>query len=177
MQRSFSRHIPPDQQSKENIMKMLRKNVLIALAALSMGAAYAGEAPATAPQQQSKAKMAERHAKMAQHRAEREAKLHDALKLSPQQEPAWNSFAASMKPAERGQHPDRAAWASLSAPQRMEKMIELHKQRTTMMESRLAALNTFYGTLTPEQKKVFDQQTLRGPGFHGGHREHGKMQG
>lgn len=170
-------------------MSTLRKNVLIALAALSLGgAAIAAEEQAQAPQGQRQqltqdqrdAKRAEFHAKMAEHRAQREQKLHDALKLSGSQEQAWTSFVASMKPAERGQRPDHKAIASLPAPQRMQKMIELSRQRTAAMESRLAALNSFYATLSPEQQKVFDEQTRRGMehrgGMHGQHRE-GMMRG
>lgn len=171
-------------------MNTLRKNVMIALAALTMGgAAMAAEQQAQAvqgqerpalTQEQRAAKMAEHRAKRAEHRAKRQAQLHDALKLNASQEQAWNAFVASMKPAERAKRPDRAAWASLSAPARMEQMIERSKQRTAAMESRLAALKTFYAVLTPEQQKVFDQQAKygkRGHRFHGGHRGHAKMHG
>lgn len=167
-------------------MNTVRKNILIALAALSMGGAVvAAEQQAPAPQGQQRpaltqeqhaARIAEHRAKRAEHMAKRQAALHDALKLSAAQEPAWNSFVAAHKPGEHMQRPDRAQWAALPAPQRMEQMIELHKQRTARMEARLAALNTFYATLSPEQKKVFDQQTMRHHGgrhgMRGGHRGH-----
>jgi ABC-type uncharacterized transport system ATPase component len=154
-------------------MNTLRKNVLIALAALSLGGtALAAQAPQGQSQQltqeQRDAKRAEFQAKMAEHRAQREQKLHDALKLSGSQEQAWTTFVASMKPAEHQQHWDHAAFAKLSAPQRMQKMIDLSKQRTAAMESHLAALNSFYATLSPEQQKVFDEQTRHGMGHHGG---------
>jgi Spy/CpxP family protein refolding chaperone len=55
----------------------------------------------------------------------------------------------------------------------MEKMIALSKERTARMEQHLQALNTFYATLTPEQKKVFDQHAMQAMGGkHGGHRGH-----
>jgi len=172
-------------------MNNVRKNVLIALAALTLGgAAFAAEEQAPPPQgphqhqqmspEQRQAKRAEFQAKMAEHRAQRQQQLHDALKLSGAQEQAWNTFVASMKPAERQPHPDRAAFANLSAPERMQKMIEFSKQRTARMESRQAALNTFYSPLNPEQKKVFDEQTRRGMGeHHGMHGQHrpGMMRG
>ncbi len=41
-------------------------------------------------------------------------------------------------------------------------MIDLAKQHTAGMESHLAALNAFYGTLTAEQKKVFDANVMGG---------------
>ena len=37
-----------------------------------------------------------------------------------------------MKPASAPASHDRAAWAGLTAPQRMQKMIDLQKQRTAM---------------------------------------------
>jgi Spy/CpxP family protein refolding chaperone len=171
-------------------MNKVRKNVLVALAALSLGgAAFAAEADAQAQhgkrqqmtQEQRDAKRAEFRAKMAEHQAQRAQKLHDALQLSGAQENAWQAFVASMKPAQRdhAQRPDHKAMASLPAPQRMQQMIELSKRRTAAMESRLAALNTFYSVLSPEQKKVFDEQSARGRGHHGFRGEHheGKMRG
>lgn len=167
-------------------MKTVRKHVLIALAALSLGGTAMAQQTDTQQAQpqrphltkeQRQAKMAEFRAKRAEHMAQRQQQLHDALKLSGSQEQAWNSFVASMKPAERAHH-DRAAFASLPAPERMQKMIDFSKQRTARMESRLAALNSFYSTLSPEQKKVFDDQTRHFMGGRGGHRggqHHGGM--
>jgi hypothetical protein len=170
-------------------MKTVRKHVLVALAALSLGATAMAQQADTQPAQghrphltgeQRQAKMAEFRAKRAEHLAQRQQQLHDALKLSGAQEQAWNSFVASMKPAERAQHPDRAAFANLPAPERMQKMIDFSKQRTAQMESRLAALNSFYSTLSPAQKKVFDEQSRHfmggREGHHGGHRK-GMMHG
>jgi Spy/CpxP family protein refolding chaperone len=167
-------------------MNTIRTNVLIALAALSLGgAALAAEAP-QAPQaqqgqhhqltpEQRQARMAEWRAKRTEAMAQRQNQLHSDLKLSSSQEAAWNSFVASMKPAAHDQHRDHAALASLSAPERMRKMIDMSKQRTAMMEARLGALDTFYSTLSPEQKKVFDEHSRHFMGEHQGHGEHHRM--
>jgi hypothetical protein len=62
-------------------------------------------------------------------------------------------------------------------------MIELQKQRTSFMEQRLGAVNSFYAVLTPEQKKVFDMKAARlqarmgEHGGRGGHGGHGRMGG
>jgi Ni/Co efflux regulator RcnB len=159
-------------------MKTVRKHVLIALAALSLGgAAFAAEQQAPAPQgqhhqwtqQERDAHRAEFRAKRAERMKQRAQKLHDALQLSGAQEQAWNSFVASMKPAHRdgAKRGDFRGMANLPAPQRMQKMIEMSKRRTAMMESRLAALDSFYSVLSPQQKKVFDEQTSHGMGGHG----------
>jgi hypothetical protein len=176
-------------------MNTVRKHVLIALAALSLGGAAfaADQQPAPAQQgqrhqltqQERDARRAEMRAKMAEHMKQRVQKLHDALQLTGAQEQAWTQFVASMKPAQHGQHAGQwREMASLPAPQRMQKMIELSKQRTAMMESRLAALDTFYSVLTPQQKKVFDEQTSHGMGGHGfghhgqrGEHQQGAMRG
>ncbi len=176
-------------------MNTLRKNLLVAFAALGFaGAALAQTATATAPVQegrhghavsaeqraahkaQRQAKRAEFQAKRAERQAARAAKLRADLKLTAQQEPAFAAFLAAGKPAQRPQARDqgeRATFAALPAPQRMERVIERQKQRTARMEARLAALNNFYAVLTPEQKKVFDSQAMRGGFKHRGHGGHG----
>jgi hypothetical protein len=165
-------------------MNTYRKTILTAIAALSLGGAMIGaQAQSQAPDAHPKAHLSKeerqaRHAEFAakreQKRAQRVAKLHDELKITPAQENAWNAFVASMKPAQRAgarQHGDRAAMANLSAPERAQKMIERQKQRTVFMEQRLAALNSFYSVLSPDQKKVFDEKAARMQhrfGRHGG---------
>jgi Spy/CpxP family protein refolding chaperone len=57
-------------------------------------------------------------------------------------------------------------------------MLARQKERTAMMEQRVAALNSFYSVLSPEQKKVFDEKAARMQhrfGRHGG--MHGDMHG
>jgi protein CpxP len=170
--------------TRKKEMNTLRKTLLTGLAALSLGGAMLGaqaqtQTPDNHPKAQlskeeRQAKHAEFAAKRTQKHAERVAKLHDELKITPAQENAWNAFVASMKPAQRDgarQHGDRAALASLSAPERAQKMIERQKQRTVFMEQRLSALNSFYSVLSPEQKKVFDEKAARMQsrfGRHGG---------
>ena len=161
-------------------MKTLRKTLLAGLAALSLGGAMLGaqaQSQNQAPEHGRKALTTEerqaKHAEFEARRAQRIAKLHDELRITPAQENAWNAFVASMKPAQHADHQrgDRAAWAGLSAPQRAEKMIERQKARTAVMEQRLAALNTFYSVLSADQKKVFDEKTARMQsrfGRHGG---------
>ena len=174
-------------------MNTIRKNIVIALTAFGLAAGAAGvqaQTQAPAPSEgrhghalsveQRQAKMAEFKAKRAEKRAERQAKLRDALKLTPAQQPAWDAFVASMTPAQkadRAARPDRAQLASLSAPQRLQMRIERQKQRTARMEARLSALNSFYSVLTPEQRKVFDEQAKqrRGGRHHRGHGGHGMM--
>lgn len=167
-------------------MTTFRKNLLSALAVLSMGAAALGahaqtQTPDGANQGRyghavSQEQRAAFKAKRAEFQAKRVAQLHDELKITPAQENAWNAFVASMKPQARGARPDRAAQAGLSAPQRLAQHIDRQKQRTAMMEQRLGAVNSFYAVLTPEQKKTFDDKAARLQGHGGKHGGHGGWQ-
>lgn len=147
-------------------MNTFRKSVLIGLTVLGMGsaslAAHADDTTTAAPagrhghtfnKEQMQARMAEMWAK-------HQAKLHDLLKLTAAQEPAWTTYQAAIKPAPHtGEH---TPMSTLPAPERLSKMIEMTKQRTTAMEGHLAALNAFYGTLTADQKAIFDANTMGG---------------
>ncbi|HEY0061996.1 MAG TPA: Spy/CpxP family protein refolding chaperone, partial [Telluria sp.] len=114
----------------------------------------------------------QRHGQWAERAAARQQQLHDALKLSPGQEGAWSNYQAALAPKARAdQRPARTNWKALSAPQRLERQIAHSRQRTERMEARLAALQSFYGALTVEQKKLFDEKNQGHGGHHrGGHR-------
>ena len=151
----------------------VRKSILIGLAVLGMASAslaVQAQAPAAEGRHGHALSQEQRQAKWSEHLAKRQAALHDALKLSAAQEPAWRSFIAAAQPAAHPAPDGHGAWKELPAPQRLEKAIELSKQHTAMMEERLGALKAFYAVLTPEQQKVFDANAMRG-----GHRwQHGK---
>lgn len=163
-------------------MNALRKNILIGLTVLGMGSAVLPLHAAQEGRQghaMTQEQRAEFRAKRAEHFAKRQAKVHDALKLTKAQEPAWAAYQAAIKPqprnAERG---ERGDWKAMPAPQRIEKQIEMSKQRIAHMEARLAATKTLYAALSPEQQKLFDQNSHRGGhrmkhrGMHKGHGEH-----
>ncbi len=179
-------------------MNTVRKSILVGLTAFGMAGAAVGvqaqqaqQEQGTAPAaqgpsghghkmspQERAAKFAERQAKRAERRAERQAKLHEALKLTPAQEPAWNAFVAATQAGEAKARHQHGAFKEMSAPQRLEARIAMQKARTERMEQRLAALNSFYAVLTPEQRKVFDERSMRHGGKHRWHKrgQHG-MQG
>ena len=82
------------------------------------------------------------------------------LKLNASQEAAWTEWAGKLK-GDRQDWEERRknveSWASLPAPDRMEKMLAFSKEHITKQEERLAATKTFYATLSPEQKLTFDK--------------------
>ena len=103
----------------------------------------------------------EHHAKMIE---QRHQQLHDALKLSAEQEPGWKKFAESeqLKPPPGIDQPED--WSKLSTPERAEKILELSKMHQAHMAEHVAALKAFYATLTPEQKKTFEDFHASPPG-------------
>ncbi|MGX2038731.1 Spy/CpxP family protein refolding chaperone [Methylocaldum sp. MU1018] len=100
---------------------------------------------------------------------ERMAELHKELKLTATQEADWNTWSAKIKEIQEKKRQSRPDWEvmkSLPAPERLEKMIDFSKQKQAHLEDVLAATKTFYATLTPEQRKVFDDLTPFGKRAH-----------
>ncbi len=95
--------------------------------------------------------------RMAQHHQQ----LHDALKLTPEQEGAWKKLIDSQHPMARMQPGKADDWAKLTTPERADRMLERMKEQQSRMTEHVLALKDFYAVLTPEQKKTFD-------GFHSG---------
>lgn len=156
-------------------MNTLRKSLIIGMTVVGLSSAIGAQAQeATAPQHKAYAATKFDPAKRAEHMAQRQQKLHDALKLTAAQETAWNTYIAAVKPATPIGRADRASFKDLPAPERMEKMLELQKEHLAKQESHLEALKTFYAVLTPEQQKTFDKATA-GHGHHH-HLMHGDTQ-
>jgi len=165
----------------------MRKNLLIAVSALALGAATFGAqaqdtttpapgAKAVAPHEghrgPGRGHGEHRGGNPAERMAKYQARLHDKLKLTAAQEPAWAAFTAANAPKKPAGDwkAKREAFAKLSAPQRMEQWIAMSKERIAGQEARLGSLKTFYAVLTPEQQKVFDDSVPGG--MHGGPRGH-----
>lgn len=150
-------------------MNTLRKAFVISVAVIGLGsAAFTAQAQDTPQRQYAATKFDP--AKISERIDKRLQKLHDALKLTAAQEGAWQTYVSAIKADIPTAHPDFASLKNLSAPEKMEKRIEFAKTHLTHMESHLAAMKTFYATLTPEQQKVFDEKA-----GHFGHGEHGRM--
>ena len=133
------------------------------------------------------AKMQER---MQAHRQERATKrlaaLKAKLKISAAQEGTWTTFSTAVMPSATGgmmgmRHDPKlkAEMDKLTTPERIDKMRALRQQRMTAMsaemDKRADATKAFYGTLSSEQKAVFDAVAMQGEhhgqgGMMGGHR-------
>lgn len=153
----------------------LQPTTSVASTTTAQAAAPAKPAGPTAEQRDQK--RAERMARMQQNMAERQAALKTELKLTPEQEPAWNAFMARTQPQARPvRQGSREDWSKLTTPQRLDKMQALKAERDTAMAKRVDAIKSFYATLNADQQKVFDSKHLSGFQRAGMHRGHGHHQ-
>jgi Spy/CpxP family protein refolding chaperone len=118
--------------------------------------------------------------------AKRQAALKAKLSITPAQEGAWTAFTAAMQPPARHARPtpeQRAEFASLTTPERIDKMRALRTQRmaemNAAMDQRGEATKAFYAALNPEQQKTFDAEHAKfgqrgGRGHHEGGMHHRK---
>lgn len=99
------------------------------------------------------------------------------LKITPQQEPLWQAFAEKMKTnAGQGMKAMRENMQQpMTAPERMDKMTAMMKERLAAMESTHESFKRLYEALTPEQKAVADKHVM-GAGMMGKGRGKGGMQ-
>src|SRR5215469_12621989 len=90
--------------------------------------------------------------------------LHSDLQLNPSQEDAWNAFrqAYQVDPREiaRQRQADSSV-AGLTGPQRMDLAISTAERELDGLRRRGDALKAFYATLSPQQQKVFDRDTMQ----------------
>jgi len=103
--------------------------------------------------------------------AMREQRLHQRLNITAGQEAAFKAFmAATAPPANPPQRPDPQAMRSMPTPQRLDQQIAQERQRLAQLEQRAAATKRFYGVLSAEQKKTFDETPQLAMGPRGGGR-------
>jgi hypothetical protein len=172
-------------------MTAIRVSALALVAVLGVSAAASAQTPPPARQPGSMGYPAWTPGSQHRH-GEREAAhlkaLHDALNIRPDQEEAFQAFAASMKPAENGARPqgmaaDRQQMASMTAPERLDAMSRRMDERMQRMRERFqrhaAAVKALYAALGPEQRRTFDALPgLMGRGMGMGHgmgKDHGPM--
>ena len=91
-------------------------------------------------------------------------RLHGALHLAAAQEDGWKTFeqAYAIDPQEMAKRRNAAdTMPTLAAPQRVDLTINLMRADLESLERRGTALKAFYDTLSPQQRTVFDRETLR----------------
>jgi len=88
------------------------------------------------------------------------AELKAQLKITTEQDAAWQAFADTAKQQATGMQAMRAQMqaGSGTAPERMAQRASAMQQRATSMTTMSKAFTTLYAVLTPEQKAIADQQ-------------------
>jgi Spy/CpxP family protein refolding chaperone len=145
-------------------MRHIHKHLIAAVLASLALAAGAQTAPPAAPATDKPAMREHRGmhdpARMQEHFARRQAALKQKLQITPAQEGAWNAYLAAMKPPANFSRPAPGEFERLTTPERIDRMRSMHTARAAEMDKRADATKTFYAALSPEQKKVFDTETL-----------------
>jgi hypothetical protein len=113
------------------------------------------------------------HEMMEKHREAAAHDLHTILNIRPDQEAAFSAFEASMTPPpreEKMKH-DHAAMTAMTTPQKLDMMQARMTKHLERMQTRIAAVKTFYAALSPQQQQVFDAlHRMHGGGRWGGRR-------
>jgi hypothetical protein len=116
--------------------------------------------------------MARMHEHMRMREEMRVKALHDVLAIRPDQEAAFQAFAASMHPEHgpgmAGRNEPGGGWrhehegdmAAMTAPERLEAMLKRFDERTARMRETLerhaTAVRGLYAVLGPDQKRTLD---------------------
>lgn len=88
------------------------------------------------------------------------------LKLTPEQEPAWQAFAQAVTAQ---MHEMKSTWESargraMTAPERMQQRLHFAEQRVQGLREISHAFDNLYNALTPEQKAIADRHAaMMGP--------------
>jgi hypothetical protein len=148
-------------------MKSMHKHLLTAglLAAVGLSA-LAQPAPGTGGPgghgQMDPARMQEMRARMEQRMNDRLEFFKFKLKITPAQEGAWSTWTAAMKPTgARPQRPDRAEFERMTTPERIDRIRAMRATRQAEMDKRFDATKVLYAQLNPDQRKVFDEESMK----------------
>jgi hypothetical protein len=94
-------------------------------------------------------------------------RLHDALHLSADQEPAWRDYTIAIAPTSAAQGRHRAAdqlLPQLPTPRRIALIEATMDADRADFQREGQAVTQFYGRLTPDQQRTFDLETAQSHG-------------
>ena len=89
-------------------------------------------------------------------------RLHDDLRLSPAQEPAWHDYLMAIAPDPQVEARHRATQELLPmvpTPRRIALLEATMQQDDLDFRRQSEAVKVFYAKLTPDQQKTFDRDT------------------
>jgi periplasmic protein CpxP/Spy len=97
--------------------------------------------------------------KHSDHFEKHQVELHEKLKLSANQEPAWKAFQTAVQPTD-SKKPDFEALNKLNTLERLDRMQAFEKEHQVEHDKKTLAIRTFYTQLNTDQKKVFDENAM-----------------
>jgi hypothetical protein len=92
-------------------------------------------------------------------------KLHDALRLTPDQEGAWRAYQQGIAPDPQQTARERQAqmlMPTLPTPRRLALIRAQMQSDIQAFDHDSRAVEAFYAALTPDQQRTFDRETARG---------------
>jgi hypothetical protein len=96
----------------------------------------------------------------------RTSQLHDALKLTPAQEPAWHAFLAASEPSPQQEAQAQATARlapTLPTPRRLALARSQMQADLAAFDRTVQAVTAFYNQLSPVQQAAFDRETRSEP--------------
>ena len=91
---------------------------------------------------------------------QRITQMHQRLKITAEQQPAWDGFAQAMRDnvtsIEQAYKGRRASVATMSAPDNMRNFAQIEQNRADGIQKLAASFQTLYDTMSDDQKKTAD---------------------
>ncbi len=170
---------------KETSMNPAYKHLVAATALAFLGLTAGAQAPQPAvvaphpaPAMQDQHPMMQHRLERQQQRAaQRQERLKQILQITPAQEGAWSTWIASRQTGTSFRGGQRAEFAQLTTPERIDRMRALRAARAAEAERRGEATKAFYAALTPAQQKAFDALQAESGFKRGGGHLHGHHDG
>ncbi|HUJ00262.1 MAG TPA: Spy/CpxP family protein refolding chaperone [Usitatibacter sp.] len=93
------------------------------------------------------------------------ASLHSRLSVTPQQEPAWQGFAGAVRQQTQQVQSVRGTLShpGATAPQRLDQMAQLARQRAAGMTAVAQAMTKLYAVLDANQRSMIDEEFAAPP--------------
>jgi periplasmic protein CpxP/Spy len=123
----------------------------------------ADEEPAAAAESQSPPAAHERHHHgTGEHVQQRLERLKTDLHITAEQQPQWSAFSNAVMQQVAQFKAAREDMKNMPtrAPERIDRQVEMMKQRLSSFEAIAQAAKTLYSALTPDQQQVADQRLL-----------------
>jgi protein CpxP len=128
------------------------------------------EAPAAAVEPDAPQAQPHRQHDPAAYAQKRLSRLKSDLRITPEQEPQWSAFSNTVTQQMqqfKAAHQSRKDLPA-KAPERIDRQVEMMKQRVASFEVIAQAAKNLYASLAPDQQQIADQRLLSWHRHHAG---------